>query len=56
MLPPSLAAALNRVGCDTVAISADAGLRGSSDAEVLESAAVAGTRAVAGLRRRLRRR
>lgn len=42
MLPPSLAAVLNRAGCDTVAISADAELRGSSDADVLELAVAAG--------------
>lgn len=39
MLPPSLAAELNRVGCDTLAVSADADVRGSPDAEILELAA-----------------
>ena len=38
MLPPSLAAAVNAAGCDTAAISADPGLRGTPDAEVLELA------------------
>lgn len=38
MLPPSLAAELNRAGCDTVAVSADSDLRGMPDAEVLERA------------------
>lgn len=39
MLPPALAATLSRAGCDTVAVSADPELRGSTDAEVLEVAA-----------------
>ncbi len=42
MLPPALAAALNGAGCDTAAISADPGLRGTPDAEVLELAAAQG--------------
>jgi hypothetical protein len=42
MLPPSLAAALNKAGCDTSAISAEASLRGTPDAEVLELAAAQG--------------
>lgn len=38
MLPPSLAAELCRVGCDTIAVSADRNLRGITDVEVLELA------------------
>jgi hypothetical protein len=42
MLPPALAEQLSDAGCDTLAVSADPGLRGAPDAEVLERAALQG--------------
>lgn len=42
MLPPSIAVALTRAGCDTLAVSADPELRGTADADVLERAAAHG--------------
>lgn len=42
MLPPTLAASLTDAGCDTVSVSADADLRGASDADVLAFASAKG--------------
>ncbi len=42
MLPPSIAAALNSAGCDTIAVSADPALRGITDPVVLEMATAQG--------------